>query len=297
MKKVLFFYNPTSGETAIADALDEVIGIYQSEGLLMVPYRLGFTGRDEEVLRQVDATYHHILVAGGDGTVNYLVNLMKRAGVDMPLAVLPTGTANDFAHLLGVPDDIPQACRQILNGEVRPVDLGLAGDTWFVNVFSCGLFTEVSQRTPTIMKNTFGKLAYYVGGLNELPKFRKMQIEIESDSGAYRGSSLIFFVFNGQSAGQFHLAYKSEIDDGLLDVLVVKGDNPLETLQTVFHYLSRRKRAYPPGVVHMQCRSLRISAQNSETTDIDGQPGPGLPVTIRCMHQAIRVLAPRRLPL
>ena len=294
MKKVLFFYNPSSGETAIADGLDEVVTIYQKKGYLVVPYRLGFTGQEAEVIAEVDASFHHILVAGGDGTVNFVVNLMKRAGVDLPIAVLPTGTANDFAHMLGVPADIGQACRKNLAGDIRPIDLGLAGDTYFVNVFSCGLFTEVSQKTPTILKNTFGKLAYYVGGLNELPKFRKMQISIECDAGSYRGSSLIFFVFNGRSAGQLKLTYRSEPDDGLLDVLVVRGDNPFETLRTVFHYLSRRKRRYPPGIVHMQCRELRVDALRPETTDIDGQPGPGMPVTIRCERHALRVLAPRR---
>ena len=69
------------------------------------------------------------------------------------------------------------------------VDLGKANDEYFVNVFSCGLFTDVSQKTPTVLKNTFGKLAYYVGGLGELPNFRKMYVSIETEVGKYEGSS------------------------------------------------------------------------------------------------------------
>lgn len=231
MQKVRFAYNPKAGETVITDWLDNIIDIYQRGGYSIMPYRLAFTEAEEtDLLDDIDGSYHHILVAGGDGTVNYVVNMLKRRNLDLPVAVLPTGTANDFANTLGVPSDIEKACRRILGGEIRRVDLGRANDEYFVNVFSCGLFTDVSQKTPTILKNTFGKLAYYFGGLGELPNFRKMHISIESDGGNYEGPSLIFFVFNGRTAGQMRFAYLSEIDDGLLDVIVIKGDRPIETV-------------------------------------------------------------------
>ena len=210
MQKVRFAYNPKAGETVITDWLDNIIDIYQRGGYSIMPYRLAFTEAEEtDLLDDIDGSYHHILVAGGDGTVNYVVNMLKRRNLDLPVAVLPTGTANDFANTLGVPSDIEKACRRILGGEIRRVDLGRANDEYFVNVFSCGLFTDVSQKTPTILKNTFGKLAYYFGGLGELPNFRKMHISIESDGGNYEGPSLIFFVFNGRTAGQMRFAYLS----------------------------------------------------------------------------------------
>ena len=190
MQKVRFAYNPKAGETVITDWLDNIIDIYQRGGYSIMPYRLAFTEAEEtDLLDDIDGSYHHILVAGGDGTVNYVVNMLKRRNLDLPVAVLPTGTANDFANTLGVPSDIEKACRRILGGEIRRVDLGRANDEYFVNVFSCGLFTDVSQKTPTILKNTFGKLAYYFGGLGELPNFRKMHISIESDGGNYEGPS------------------------------------------------------------------------------------------------------------
>lgn len=294
-QRVKFIYNPASGETVVADLLDEIIAAYQRRCLTIVPYRLTFRGDPAEILSDIDDTYHHILIAGGDGTVNYVVNLLKRTGLDIPIAVLPTGTANDFASVVGMPSDPMQAVRRILSGEVRPVDLGRVNDTYFVNVFSCGLFTDVSQKTPTILKNTFGKLAYYVNGVAELPKFRKMHLTLHTDGGDFEGSSFIFFVFNGKTAGNFRLAHSSEIDDGLLDVLVVKGDNPLETIQTVFHYLSlhRRRTNYPSGMAHIQCSRLTAVSATDEPTDVDGQPGPRFPLTVTCEKHAIRVIFPR----
>lgn len=294
MKKVRFIYNPASGETVIAEWLDDIISIYQKHGYTIIPYRLSFHDRQEEtMLHGVDGTYHHILISGGDGTVNYVVNVMKRRGVDVPVAVLPTGTANDFARTLGVPGDIAKACKQILAGSVQRMDLGLVNGEYFVNVFSCGLFTDISQKTPTFLKNNFGKLAYYLGGLGEIPNFRKMHIRIESDAGSFDGPSLIFFVFNGRTAGQMRLAYLSQIDDGLLDVLVVKGDNPIETFSTVLHFLKRASGEYPSGIVHLKCRELTVYSAKEETTDIDGQPGPTFPVRITCEQGALRVLRPR----
>lgn len=112
-----------------------------------MPYRLAFTETEEtDLLDDIDGSYHHILVAGGDGTVNYVVNLLKRRNLDLPVAVLPTGTANDFANTLGVPSDIEKACRRILGGEIRRVDLGRANDEYFVNVFSCGLLPTSRKR-------------------------------------------------------------------------------------------------------------------------------------------------------
>ena len=297
MQKVRFAYNPKAGETVITDWLDNIIDIYQRGGYSIMPYRLAFTEAEEtDLLDDIDGSYHHILVAGGDGTVNYVVNMLKRRNLDLPVAVLPTGTANDFANTLGVPSDIEKACRRILGGEIRRVDLGRANDEYFVNVFSCGLFTDVSQKTPTILKNTFGKLAYYFGGLGELPNFRKMHISIESDGGNYEGPSLIFFVFNGRTAGQMRFAYLSEIDDGLLDVIVIKGDRPIETVRTIFHFIKRNTKDYPAGIVHFKSRDILLHSYNEETTDIDGQPGPRFPVRIACEPGALRVICPQKKP-
>lgn len=295
MRRVKFIYNPSSGESLVTDRLDDIIDIYQKRGYTMTLYRLNFDNNQaQDILSDLDESYHHILIAGGDGTVNYVVNLLKTNNLNIPIAVLPTGTANDFASLLGIPSDITRACKKILAGEIRSVDLGKANDKYFVNVLSCGLFTEVSQRTPTILKNTFGKLAYYVGGLGELTKLRKMHISIESDGGSFQGSSLIFFVFNGKTAGNMKIAYLSEVDDGLLDVLIVKGDSPLETVQTVFHYFSLlRHKKYPIGVTHIRCSRLIAQSAVKETTDIDGQSGPDFPLDISCIKGGLRVMCPK----
>ena len=84
MQKVRFIYNPKSGETVISEWLDHIIEIYQGHGYTVVPYRLCFGDTEEtDMFDGVDQSYHHALIAGGDGTVNYVVNVMKRRGLDV----------------------------------------------------------------------------------------------------------------------------------------------------------------------------------------------------------------------
>ena len=296
MQKVRFIYNPKSGETVISEWLDHIIEIYQGHGYTVVPYRLCFGDTEEtDMFDGVDQSYHHALIAGGDGTVNYVVNVMKRRGLDVPVAVLPTGTANDFAHVLGVPSDLAKACRRILNGEIRTMDLGRANDEYFVNVFSCGLFTDVSQKTPTILKNTFGKLAYYFGGLGELPNFRKMHISIESAHGNYEGSSLIFFVFNGRTAGQMRFAYLSEPDDGLLDVLLVRDVSRATMLRVIGKYKAGHYAQLPELIRHFRCRRVHIRCDRESEINLEGELMMSRDVTFEIAPQSIRFFYPRGL--
>lgn len=293
MKQVRFIYNPHAGETAVGEWLDRITAMYQSRGLIVSLFRLDFNGPMDKALDGVDAGFDHILIAGGDGTVNFVVNLMKRRGIDIPVAVLPTGTANDFAKAFRMSSDIEKAVRSILDGEVRPVDLGVVNGTWFVNILSCGLFTAVSQNTPTSMKNIFGRLAYLAGGAFELANYHKINLSIDSDGGVFEGDALTLLIFNGKTAGNLKLARTSELDDGLLDVLIIKGQNPIETFHTVFLYVSGITRRYPREVKHIMCSRLTAHAQSAETTDVDGQPGPDFPLDVWCDKGGLRVIRPR----
>ncbi|MCD8186370.1 MAG: YegS/Rv2252/BmrU family lipid kinase [Rikenellaceae bacterium] len=295
MKKVKLIYNPKSGDNRILDSLDDIIAIYQRRGYTIIPFRLTFDYDDQEIARDLDQTYDHILLAGGDGTVNHIVNIMKSRGLDIPLAVLPTGTANDFAKLMGVPTDIATACKRILSGEITAVDLGKVNDRYFVNVFSSGLFTDISQRTPTALKNTLGKLVYYMSGIGELPNFRKMHIRVEEQGKEiFQGSALMLFVFNGQTAGNLKIAYLSDETDGLLDLLIVKGDHIVETIRTVTAFLRRPSDHYPKDIVHLRSCRMQIFSDSSETTDMDGEAGPSFPLHITCEPKALRVMRPKR---
>lgn len=292
-KKVRFIYNPLSGEMRIVGLLDYIIEEYQLNGYEIVPYRLSLTSTLEDAFKE---EYDHVLVAGGDGSVNLIVNEMKRLGVEAPLAILPAGTANDFAKLLGYSSNLKVAVKQILDGRIEEIDLGLANDRYFVNVLSTGLFTDISQKTPTKLKNTFGKLAYYfttyLSTIQELPNFKKIHINIDSETLHFDDESLIFFVFNGRTAGNMKFGFHSDVQDGLLDVVIIKGDNISETLHTAFHFLTGQEDEYPAGVVHFKAKEMRFASRNDLIVDLDGEQGPSTPMTIKCISRGIKLIIP-----
>ena len=292
MRYVLFLYSPYSGDNRILNYLDIIIEKYQSRNFSIIPYRITDSIDVDSILNNTKLDIHHILIAGGDGTVNHIVNSMMRCNFRVPIATLPAGTANDFAHVLGFPTNLSQTINMILDGEIKNIDLGIVNDKYFLNVLSAGLMTDVSQKTPTLLKNTFGKLAYYMSSIQELPRFKKIHIKIDSETVSFDDTALMFFVFNGRTAGSMNIAYKSDIADGLLDVLIFKGHNIVDTIGTVFHFASGMETSYPRGVLYFKASSITITSEANIRLDIDGEQGPTLPISIKCIKDGIQVIVP-----
>lgn len=289
MKKVRFIYNPYSGENNIVNELDSVIKLHQEVDLTIVPYRIQ-KGRDlAEALDIIDETYSYILIAGGDGTVDSLVNAMKQRNVNLPIGILPVGTANDFGKFINMPSDIEEACKQILASKPVAVDVGKINDKYFINVASTGLFTDISQKTDVNLKNTMGKLAYYLKGLEELPNFRKLQVKISSRECNYQGEMYLLLVFNGQTAGNLNLATEAEVTDGKLDVVMFKAIAIIELLP-LFIKLLKGEHLDSDKVVYFKTDDVLIESSEDIVTDIDGERGPDFPLRIKCIKGGIKLL-------
>lgn len=294
MKNVIFIYNPISGEGEIITYLDQINAIYQKSGYIVTYLRISKDTEYKPLQKLIEALVPtHILIAGGDGTINRVVNYMKHHDLNTPIAVLPTGTANDFAAMLSMPSNPIKALRAIIGGKHGAIDIGKVGDRYFVNVLSCGLMCDVSQRTPTVLKNTLGKVAYYFSSISELPNFRRMKITIESQELSYKGQCLLVMIFNGRSAGAFKMAQNASIQDGVLDILIIKGNNIVYTIGTLFHFLFQRKGNYPDDVVYFRTNKLKVSLEGENVaTDVDGEEGGGFPLEVECLHKGLNVILP-----
>ena len=213
MKTAVFLYNPESGKGKIARNVGCISTIFQAYGYDVTPQRIDFTANPFDGNETIDL----MVVAGGDGTVNYAVNAMKRKGLDIPIGVIPAGTANDFAGAVGMSREPLEAARQIASGSVERVDCGRVNDLYFVNIFSFGIFATTSQRTPDERKHKIGKLAYIIEGVKEFRTMHAVPLEIEADGERFDLRSLMVLIFNGETAGGFHLARRSSIKDGLFD--------------------------------------------------------------------------------
>lgn len=294
MNKVKFIYNPYSGEGAILKEIDKIIEMHQKKGYIIVPYRIQRDVSIEEAFNGIDEFYKYILIAGGDGTIDSVVNAMKKNNIDLPIGVLPVGTANDFAKFLGMTNNIENNVEQILNSEPTKVDIGRVNEKYFVNVLSTGLFTDVSQKTDTNLKNTLGKLAYYIKGIEQLPNFRSLNVKITANGKVYDSPMYLMLAFNGQTAGGFKIALDAKIDDGLLDVVILKSCHIAEFIHVFLKFMMGEHMG-DSRVEYIKADELLIESTEDIVTDIDGEKGPDFPLRVSCIKGGIEVLGVNKL--
>ena len=285
MKQVLFLYNPQSGKGKIEKDSQAIGEMFRQAGYSIVDGPIDFSRNPFNGHETVDL----VVVAGGDGSVNFVLNAMKRKGLDIPIGVIPAGTANDFAGALGMSPEPLVAARQIASGVEQRVDCGRVNDLYFVNIFSFGIFTTTSQRTPDERKHRIGRLAYIIEGVKEVTSMHAVPLEIEADGERFDLRSLMVLIFNGETAGGFHLARRSSIRDGLLDCILLEKKNILHSTFAMGQYLLGGN---PKIVRHLQARRIDIRSTVNEPTDVDGQRGAEFPLHIECLPGALRVQCP-----
>ncbi len=291
MKKILMVYNPIAGEGTITDKLEDIVNLHKAEGFDLVLREINGDLDLEKVLIELNDDYSHIIVAGGDGTVNMMVNSLIKLNINIPLGVIPSGTANDFASHIGMPNDVLEACRKILASKPKRIDIGKVNDDYFVNVASLGLFTDVSQKTNQALKNTIGKIAYFLKGIQEIPNFKKIPIKIKSKEYNYEGEVYVILIFNGNSAGSMDFAYNADMSDGKLDVILINPETMLEVFPLLMKLIMKKNLEDTVGLTYFQTDELSLETKMKNiSTDIDGEYGPLLPLKISCIKERLEIL-------
>ena len=286
MKQAVFLYNTQSGKRKIARNVEGICMVFRAYGYEIEPRLIDFSANPFDGCETIDL----MVVAGGDGTVNYVVNAMKRKGLDIPVGVIPAGTANDFAGIVGMAKNPLEAARQIVTGEVQALDCGVVNGLHFVNIFSFGIFTTTSQRTPDERKHRLGKLAYIMEGIKELRHMHAIPLHVRTENGEFDFNALMALVFNGETAGGFRLANTSSVRDGIFDCLLLEKRNFLVSCFAMVRYLCG---GHPRSVRHLRAATLQISSPIDEPTDVDGQRGARFPLDVRCLPGLLRVVCPR----
>ena len=283
MKRAVFLYNDQSGKGRIARNVEAICAVFREAEYDIEPVAVDFDANPFDGREQIDL----MVVAGGDGSVNFVVNTMKRKGLDIPLGIIPAGTANDFARAIGMSDKPLEAARQIAFGSVDRVDCGRVNDQYFVNVLSFGIFTTTSQHTSNASKHLMGKLAYLIEGAKEVRSLHAVPLEVAADGETFDLDSLMVLVFNGETAGGFRLARRASVKDGLFDCLMLEKKDFFTSTLAMWRYLLGGS---PRIIRQMQVRRLDIRSTLNEPTDVDGQKGAEFPLHIECLPGGLRVM-------
>ena len=218
MQEVILLYNPKAGDTYFRFELDEFIAVFNTAGYDTRIFRSRAKGDMAAYLLKADlSNVAAVFVAGGDGSINEVVNGLMNCKHKVPLGVIPAGTSNDFARSLGFPSEYEKCINLLANMQMEDVDVGCVNGRYFINVCGAGLFTNVSQTVNIDLKNLIGKMAYYLKGAGQLPSFRPFKLRVEANGEVYEDNFILFLVLNSGSAGGFKLATDAALDDGLYD--------------------------------------------------------------------------------
>ena len=238
-----------------------------------------------------------LIAAGGDGTLNEvlhgLMNLPQRA--QPVLGVVPLGTANDFASGCGIPRDPEKALALCTEGDALPIDIGKANEHWFINAASIGFGAEATASTSPELKRLLGPAAYTVMAAILAMNARQYHGRVIFPAREISGSDPVAIVGNGSQTGGLQVAPRARLDDGLLDVLVVRHIPPTALLAAA----RELQQLSPDGeyISYLQTPWAEVHPDQVIPVNLDGEPLRVSSVRYEAVPSAIRLIVPPNCPL
>jgi YegS/Rv2252/BmrU family lipid kinase len=290
VRHVLLIANPTSGGGKVPGLLP---GVRARLDALGVAHRTELT-RDLQhardlALQALDRDEIPVSLSG-DGVAGAVAGA-ARARPDAVIGVLPGGSGNDFCRHTGIGGDAIAACDVIAHGEARPIDLGEANGAPFLGIASLGFDSEANTAANAAPR-ALGRGIYVYGALHAVARWKPAEFEVEIDGGPdrFEGWSVICANTSVYGAGMF-VAPDARIDDGLLDVVLIRKTSRRRFL-TSFPKVFKGQHVHDDNVSVQRAREVRISASRPFAVFADGDPIADLPVVVRALPAAVRVLLP-----
>ena len=292
-KRARIIYNPTSGKEMFKRALPDVLIKLEKAGYETSAYATERAGdATKEAERALEQEYDLLIVAGGDGTLNEVVNGIAEQPNRPKLGIIPMGTVNDFGRALHLPSNIMKAVDVIVNGHTTQVDIGKMNSRYFINLAAGGKLTEVSYETPSKLKSIVGPFAYYIKGFEMLPQMKAVDIRIEYDGEIFQGEALLFLLgLTNSMAGFEKLVPDAKLDDGYFTLIIVEKAN-LAELGHIMTLASRGEHTKHPKVIYKKAKSVSISSFANMQLNVDGEYGGKLPGNFLNLERHIEVFTP-----
>lgn len=297
MKRARIIYNPTSGREAIRRDLVDILNVYEKAGYETSAFATTAEPNSalNEARRAAEAGFELLVAAGGDGTINEVVNGIAPLEKRPMLAIIPAGTTNDYARALRIPREDPlEAAKVILKGKAAQMDVGQANDTYFINIAAGGSLSELTYSVPSKLKSMYGYLAYVVKGAEMLTRVVPMNLRVEYDNGVFEGRSSMFFLALTNSVGGFEqIVPDAQLDDGKFTLLVVKTTKFAEILQLISEVLTG-KHVDNPNLLYVKSENVTIKPldENAKVMiNLDGEYGGDAPVVFKDHKAHIAMVA------
>jgi YegS/Rv2252/BmrU family lipid kinase len=290
VRRLALIVNPVAGGGRPARALPQVQAELRARGF---DQRFEYTkslGHARELALEAAAGGEVAVAFGGDGLISAVAGALSDS--DGVVGILPGGRGNDLCRVLGIPRGPVAACGVLASGVVRPLDLGEADGRTFAGIASCG-FDSVVNRIANETTVVRGSPVYGLALLRALPGWQAAGFEISLDGGEVRrftGYS-VAAANSRQFGGGMRLAPDASLTDGLLDVVIIEDMSKRRFLRLAPTVFSGRHLRYREVSV-LRAREAHISATEPFTLYADGEAIASLPVTVRVLPAAVRMIVP-----
>lgn len=283
--------NPRAGNAEDISGVHAAMHAWQQLGWQVELTPTEYAGHAVNLAREAAEQHYDLVVAaGGDGTVNEIVNGI--AHTRTALAVLPVGTGNVWVRELKLPLRPLEAATSLGAGHIVNLDLGMAGDRYFLLMAGVGFDAAVTRAVDPAAKRKLGLLAYIVQALLTAREVHGTRARINIDGRMIKGRVLMVVIGNSKLYGGFlQITHHANLTDGLLDVAVIKGQ---DVRSAPLHILSILLRRYNlnPDMDYYRAREIQISSAMPLEVHVDGDPIGSTPMTFRVARGALRALVP-----
>jgi diacylglycerol kinase (ATP) len=294
-------YNPTSGQEIIKKYIAEILNRLESYGYETSAFQttiVADSARIEAERACKTGKYDLIIAAGGDGTIQQVVSGLVSFKRRPKLALIPTGTTNDFARALKIPRGKPlEAVELIGKAQTLKIDIGRAvsadKSSYFINIAATGALSELTYSVPSNLKTAFGYLAYLAKGVELLPRVKKAPVLLTTENETLTLDASMIFVALTNSVGGFEtLAPDAKLDDGKFTVIVVKTDNLFEILGLLGMVAAGKgQHMTDKNIAYFKTQMLEIKPLSDKKilVNLDGEFGGAAPIRFENLQGALEL--------
>jgi len=287
-KQFLLLSNPHSrrGASIVAPATEAL----NAAGIDVTPLQTKKAGDISAAIIEQAKGAQGVIVAGGDGTMNAAAEALVKTG--LPLGVLPSGTANDLARTLGIPEDPRKAAAIIASGHTRRIDLGSANGHYFFNVATIGLAADLAGKLTKQSKKRFGRLSYAIAAFKVLKEARPFTAEIINKGEVTRVKTLQIGIGNGRFyGGGMAVESSALINDGHLDLYSLEIDEVWK-LALLLRKFRLGQHGLWEEVRTQRCTEFEVKTRRPQPVNLDGELKTHTPAHFEIHPKAVTVFAP-----
>lgn len=293
--RYLLLYNPVSGKGKFKKQLPLIKKYFSNKNLLLDVYESKHPKDLEQKAKSLGNVYDVVIISGGDGTVNEVINGIMKLDRKPHIAVIPSGTANDVASILGMKKCVKKSLDIITETKPIKMDVNMLNDRYFLYTTAAGVLTKISYDVSRDLIKRFGYFAYLAEGAKDIFKNYKMRMEIIHDKGITKGEYMLVLGLTSKRVGGLSLRRfsKSKIDDGKFDLRLI-GNNKFFRLAKLGLFFISGGFYKSRQDIHLSSSKYIINTSNDVIWNTDGERSMTGSIEIRVLNKAIKVYASNR---